>query len=274
MTLPGTAELIAAHRSSDHDFDSWIASRDAAAGRTFSCSKRRQSGVIGSCWCNSSVPSGDICNAKAAMQTLPSLHSEPKTIGRFMRQQSHSLLGGVVGGLVSPKPFTFPWLQEFLDDIAQLDFLEDLLKRDCPLLELIRPCLTLRTCGLVPPPPDPTIPNVPSSSTDPYPPPSPPPPPNPPRPYKCKRDAPGWGSCRQFSLANSREKGSALKYLLKQGCALPKSCTTTTFNNNLYPTTASLPLNGKFKVRTLPGLTLFALGFLPTSICLHVIIFN
>ena len=214
MSLPGTADLIARHRYSDSHFDAWVAARDAAANRTLNCTLDQLTTEYASgCWCNNSIPSGDICLARVALDTLSNLHSSPATIGRFLRRQGLSrtnissasrAFGSTVSGAgVTPTSFRFPWKGGMPAGVPEDKFPEDL----CPTLYLW-PCFTLKQCAASQ---DPDAPPAPGSSTAPSLPSAPPPaPPSP--PYKCKKDMPDkWGDCKIFSLKDSMSTGSAVK---------------------------------------------------------------
>lgn len=250
MSLPGTADLVAAYRFSDHDFDAWIASRDTATKRDFNCSSEELGGAHGSCWCKTSVPAGDICIARAALDLLPSLHSQPAAIGDFMRRQ------GAYGGIrsstrslkaqdPSPRPFRYPLRDDGSDDSEEFHSF----KEECP--EVL--CLIFKSCAERPDDdPDDDNPDAPPEAPEA---PSTPPPSR--KPYKCDRDKPpvSWGkTCKDFNISNPRGRGSAFKYMLKQGCVLPKSCTTTSMNNWFGSNGGLIPLNAKFKVCTVKHL--------------------
>jgi hypothetical protein len=261
MTAPETADLIAAYRFSDRDFDAWVQQRDTAANRTFKCAPKDLKGLVGSCWCNASVPSGDICNAIMSMSQLPNLHSQPETIGRLLRRQGavgssskrrmHASSRSSLGQeeiLLPPKTFPFPWRDFPGDGNLEPNFLELL----CPSEFENWPCVSLTQCSREPEPVE-----KPSAPPDAFPaPPTPSPPaPSPPSPpsadpYKCKRDkGKFFTTCSSFNIKDGEAKVSALRDLVEMGCGIMKSCKTTTFSSAGSPGIGFLPIIAKFKVR-------------------------
>jgi len=245
MTASDTADLIAAYRFSDRDFDAWVQKRDTAANRTFNCAPEDLNGLVGSCWCNASVPSGDICNAILSMSQLPVLHSQPETIGRLLRRQgSNSKIRSLSQEekLLPPEPFRFPW-RDFPQEL-EADFLDDV----CPSIATKLPCLSFRQCAKTKSDP----------ATDPSAPPNPPYPPlrapPSPSPYVCKRDKrPGpWYACSAFSIKDGAAKIEALRDMLESGCETAGSCKTTTFSSMNSPGVGFLPLFAKFKLKLCP----------------------